>query len=404
MHLYIEPFSGVSGDMFLGALCALTGEYACIAALPEALGLEGARVEFEDVVKNGIRCRQVRIIDLQSTRADGPRSSGDHRHRPERRLGDLLEIIRRSGVAEGAKRIGRDILTRLAEAEAEIHGTPTHEVHFHEVGAVDSLLDVVGCAVLLDRLGVTQAYSDPVCTGFGTVQTGHGLLPIPAPATAALLRGMPIFKGDQPGERATPTGAAILRFLAPSFDPPALTTTAIGYGAGQQDFKVPNVLRLSLVEPPVAASPAQEILVVECNIDDEPAEFLGADLQDDLRACGAAEVFLTPTQMKKGRPGVKLTALVPSDRLDSVADWLLENTSTIGLRWHAAKRRELPRRSYRIDTPYGPVEVKEVTTPSGLRRIKIEYASIRRISRRLSASPARTEKMLTAFMDGRVGA
>lgn len=396
MYLYVEPFSGLSGDMFLGALCALSGEYRRIEALPQALGLEDARIHFENVLKNGIRCRQVRITDLAAGAAPGDTRPHHHRHGPERRLAGLLRIVDRSGISTGAKRISETILTSLAETEAEIHGVPVEAVHLHEVGAVDSLLDIVGCAVLLDLLGVTRTYSDPICTGFGAVHTEHGLLPIPAPATAALLRGMPTYKGDEPGERATPTGAAILRFLTPSFSPPPLTANAIGYGPGQRDFKAPNLLRLSLVAPPGSSAAAPSLVVVECNIDDTPGEFLGGDLQDDLRAWGAVDVFLTPTQMKKGRPGTLLTALVPPDRLEAVGDWLLEHTSTIGLRWYEVKRRELTRHGYRIDTALGPVDVKEVTTPSGSRRIKIEYESIRRVSRERGISLAQAQVELLA--------
>jgi uncharacterized protein (TIGR00299 family) protein len=396
MHLYVEPFSGISGDMFLGALCALSGEYRRIEALPRTLGLDDARIGFEDAVKNGIRCRLVRISDLDAGHAHV--HAARHRHGPGRRLGGLLRIVDRSEIRDGAKRISRQILTSLAEAEAEIHGVAIADVHFHEVGAVDSLLDIVGCALLLDLLDVKQTYCDPICTGFGSVWTQHGLLPVPAPATVALLRGMPTFKGDESGERATPTGAAILRFLAPSFRPPALTTHSIGYGAGEKDFKGPNVLRLSLVEPAASSSMGPNLWVVECNIDDMPAELLGADLQDDLRECGAADAFLTATQMKKGRPGTKLTALVPPDRLEAITDWLLENTSTIGLRWYQVQRRELPRRSLQIATPYGPIEAKEVTTPSGSRRLKIGYESIRRVSRERGIGLAQARAELLAFV------
>jgi uncharacterized protein (TIGR00299 family) protein len=400
MHLYVEPFSGVSGDMFLGGLCALSGEYRRIEELPRTLGLDDARIDFKDVVKSGIRCRQVCITDLGAGQAHA--RPGHHGHGPERRLGDLLEIVDRAAIRNGAKRISREILTSLAQAEAEIHGVSIQEVHFHEVGAVDSLLDIVGCAVLLDLLDIEQTYSDPICTGLGTVHARHGLLPVPAPATAALLRGMSTFKGDESGERATPTGAAILRFLAPSFSPPALIASVIGYGAGQKDFKAPNVLRLSLVEPAPSPSRAPTLWVVECNIDDAPGEFLGGDLQDDLRECGAADVYLTPTQMKKGRPGTQLTVLVPPDRLEVVTDWLLENTSTIGLRWYAVRRRELPRRLFQIDSPYGSIEVKEVTTPSGSRRIKLEYEAVRRVSRERGISLEQAQAALLACVSEKI--
>jgi hypothetical protein len=216
MDLYIEPFSGISGDMFLGALCALSGEYRRIEGLPAALGLEDARVELKDVVKQGIRCRRVCITDLAAAPARAAGEGVQRRH-PNRNLDGLLEIVDRSGIAAGAKRISREILTSLAEAEAEVHGVPVGQVHFHEVGAVDSLLDIVGCAVLLDLLAVRQSYSDPVCTGFGSVRTRHGPLPVPAPATAALLRGMPTFKGDEPPPSRATSPASGRRRRAPRF-------------------------------------------------------------------------------------------------------------------------------------------------------------------------------------------
>jgi uncharacterized protein (TIGR00299 family) protein len=372
MQLYVEPFSGVSGDMFLGALCALSGEYERVEALPAALGLERhARIEFADVSKNGIRCRQVRITDLEARGG----------HRPHRHLADLLGIFEGSSIGAGAKRIAREILTEVARVEAQVHGIAIEQVHFHEVGGLDSLLDIVASAVLIDRMGVERTYSEPVCTGFGSVQSEHGLLPVPAPATAALLRGMPTYRGGEPGERTTPTGAAILRYLKPAFDPPVLIAHAIGYGPGRKDFAAPNLLRLSRVEPADAASRGPTVGVIECNIDDAPAELFGGDLQDDLRARGAHDVFLTAVQMKKGRPGVQLTVLAPAGLIDAIATWLLENTSTIGVRWYEARRRELPRRNLLIETGYGPVEVKEVTTPAGAKRRKIEYECVRRVSR-----------------------
>ncbi len=389
MQLYIEPFSGLSGDMFLAALCALSGEHARIEGLPRALGLEQqARVEFVDTHKNGIHCRQVRITDLEA----------QHGHRPHRHLPDLLGMVEAAAISDGAKRISRAILTEIAQVEARVHGIPMDQVHFHEVGAVDSLLDIVGSALLLDLMGVERTYADPVCTGFGSVTTAHGLLPVPAPATAELLRDMPTYKGDEPGERTTPTGAAILRYLKPAFDPPPLITRAIGYGPGQKAFKAPNLLRLSRVEPAGADAGVTPIGVIECNIDDAPAEFLGGDLQDDLRQQGALDVFLTPVQMKKGRPGTQLTVLTPLGALDAIATWLLEHTSTIGVRCYQARRKALPRRDLRYDTRLGPVEVKEVTTPSGGKRIKIEYASIRRVSRARQISMAQAREELLALV------
>ena len=292
--LYIEPFSGLSGDMLLSALCSLTDAYDDIIALPGKLHLPDGKVEVQQLNKNGIVCKHVKIIDLNE--ADHSHShdhshdhdhsddhshdhdqSHDHHHHHDhshshhhdhghshhhhhahRHLKDILAIIDKGHIPAGAKEIAKEIFTIIGTSESRIHNMSLETIHFHEVSGVDSILDIVGCAVLIDRLGVEKTYSDPVCTGFGMVKTQHGMLPVPAPATADILQGMPTYKGDEKGEKVTPTGAAILKYLNPDFSPPVLQTQQIAYGPGQKDFVNPNVVRVSLLAPikkkPLASS------------------------------------------------------------------------------------------------------------------------------------------------------
>lgn len=377
--LYIEPFSGLSGDMMLGALCSLTDAYDRILELPETLALPDARIEIQEVNKNGIVCRHVKIIDLNS--GHHHHHDGHDHHHPHRHLKDINQIIVNSGISPAAKQIAQDIFLIIGESESRVHNVPLEKIHFHEVSGVDSILDIVGCAVLLDELQVVKTYSDPVCTGFGMVKTQHGLLPVPAPATADILQGIPSYKGDEEGERVTPTGAAILKYLQPEFQLPQMVARKIGYGPGQKDFTGPNVVRLSLVEASTEAK-IDTMYVIEANIDDSTAEYLGNDFQNQLLEHGATDFYFTPVQMKKGRPGLKITILASPGNLDMVKEFVLENTSTIGLRYYRVEKDRLPRKSYEVETKYGPVQVKEVTKPSGIKRHKIEYQSLLDISKK----------------------
>lgn len=267
--LYIEPFSGLSGDMFLSALCSLTDGQELLTSLPQRLQLPDGKVELRQVNKNGIVCQHVKVIDLNAPQHSHTHShshththththehahehahehSHEHAH-AHRHLRDILQLIDKGDLSEGARKIAREIFTLIGKSESKIHNMSLDRIHFHEVSGVDSILDIVGCAVLLDQLQVHQTYSDAVCTGHGMVRTQHGLLPVPAPATADLLQGMPTYKGDEAGEKITPTGAAILRYLQPDFSPPVFRTRQIAYGPGEKDFRYPNVVRISLVEP-----------------------------------------------------------------------------------------------------------------------------------------------------------
>lgn len=399
--LYIEPFSGLSGDMFLGALCGLLEAYDDLEELPQKLNLPDGRVEISSVEKNGIVCRHVNVVDLNeptnvhhdhghkhdeghshSHSHDHPQSHvhGSHEHR---HLSEIVELIDNADITDSARKISKEIFQLIGKAESEVHNIPIEKIHFHEISAVDSIIDIVGCAVLIDRLGSLTTYSEPVCVGHGMVDTQHGLLPIPAPATAKLLQGIPYYKGDEKGERVTPTGAAILKYLNPIFESPTLKIDRSAYGPGKKNFIGPNVLRLSLGTISQASS---AIYSLETNLDDSSSELLGSDFQAQLLEQGAIDFTLTQALMKKGRPGHLLSALASHEDLESVCDFILENTTAIGIRYYPVSRKILDRTEEAVSTEFGTIRVKTVTTPSGKERRKAEYEDLSRVAKKQGVS------------------
>ncbi|MCD6544634.1 MAG: nickel pincer cofactor biosynthesis protein LarC [Flavobacteriaceae bacterium] len=363
--ILIEAFSGLSGDMFLGALASLADAYDDLKRFPEMFDLPDAKIEISEVNKNGIVCKHVHVIDLNEEK--------DHHHR---HLSDILQIIENANITEKTKQIAKDIFTIIGRSESKIHNIPLEKIHFHEVSGVDSIIDVLGCAVLIDRLKITKTYATPVCTGFGFVNTQHGILPVPAPATADILLGIPNYTGEEKGEKVTPTGAAILKYLDPDFDVPVLKKKQIAYGPGMKDFKSPNVLRLSLCEE---SKQLKGTYVLETNIDDMSNEFLGNDFQNGLFKNGANDFFTSAIQMKKGRQGVLLSCSVAAKNIEKLSDYIFENTSTIGIRSHPVKVNRLEREIKEFLTSYGKINVKTVTTPSGRKKVKIEYDDLKKI-------------------------
>ncbi|NND15284.1 MAG: nickel pincer cofactor biosynthesis protein LarC [Eudoraea sp.] len=372
--LYLEPFSGISGDMLLGALCGLKGDYDTISKLPKKLNLNDAKVEVNVVRKNGINCKHVKVVDL------GGKESSHHR-----KLKEILEIIEKGNISDRAKEIARQIFTIIGESESRIHNIPLDEIHFHELSGVDSIIDIVGCAQLIDELNIKKTYSDPICTGYGSVKTQHGILPVPAPATADILRGLPTYKGNEEGERVTPTGAAILKFLDPNFDIPIYSVEKIAYGPGEKDFKGPNVLRANLIEV-TDTEQSDQIYVIESNLDDVSAELLGNDFQKELFQAGAIDFYFTSVQMKKGRPGQKISVLTDKKNINNVSNYIMEHTTSIGVRFYPVSRNILERNQYELDTKYGKIKVKEVLRPSGSRQIKIEHNSLKELSNKTGKS------------------
>ncbi len=399
--LKIEAFSGLSGDMFLGALAELTGAYDELSLLPVRLHLANVEVKISDMNKAGIACKHVKIIDHNIYDADshshhthigGPHHHHSHKpgdkpvkvqlrhthHGHHRHLADIEVLIDQGDIPDAVKLSAKKIFHLLGKAESKVHGVDISSLHFHEVGAIDSILDIVGTAFLLNKLKIDHVVATPVCTGHGFVMAEHGRMPIPAPATKELLLGIPTYVGKESGEMTTPTGAAILQFLNPSFTIPALIERQTGHGPGEKEFPHPNVLRLTLCES--AEKDHDDIVMVESNIDDMSSQLLGNDFQDSLFAVGALDFYYTQVIMKKGRPGIVISVFTTPAKEKSVSDFILENTSTIGVRSYSVSRHILKRLEKTMQTSLGDVRVKEVELPSGKKRITPEYESIKCIA------------------------
>lgn len=390
--LYIEPDSGISGDMFLGALAPLLGLEDALRALPSKLGLAGVCVDFDDVVRSTIRCRKaiVHVPDhhhgQDSSHAQDHRHSHSHTHTHDhghahRHYSDIKQLISNSDLSSGTKEIAQAIFRLLAEAEATMHGTEIDEVHFHEVGAEDSIVDVVGAALLLDALQPSKVYCKPVVVGSGFVKTAHGRLAVPAPATQFLLQGLPTRPGPIEKEMTTPTGAAILRYLQPDVSIPVLTVTSSGLGAGSRDLpSQPNALRISLCEE---QSPTGEsVQLLQTNLDTASGEVLGADLLTELLEQGALDAWLTPILMKKGRPAHKLEVLCASEAdANALSAHILRALPTLGVRRFNGSRMILERSASDVTTPFGKVQVKIHHLPDGSRRVVPEYESAKALAR-----------------------
>lgn len=370
MIAYIDCFSGISGDMTLGAMIGLGVPADWMAAAVADLPLKGFSLETSTVVRGGVRGHQVRVmVD------DG---------QPHRDYRGIRNLIENSALKPAVKRLAGDIFLRLAEAEAVVHGCPVDQVHFHEVGGVDAIVDIVGTALAADRLGITIVTANVPTVGYGTIMCSHGRLPVPAPATAELLKGVPVRSGESEGERVTPTGAAILTTLSRGYGPmPEMVVERIGYGAGEREFAdMPNLLRIVLGrETVMTASPDTETAVmVETCIDDMNPEIFGY-VMERLFEDGALDVFWVPVFMKKNRPGTMVSVLCTSSDKDAIIRRLLTETTTIGVRCHDVLRRVLARRHITVDTDFGPAPVKEVVgVDGGLRRIP-EYEFCRQIAR-----------------------
>ncbi len=341
---YLDCASGISGDMMLGALVDTGIDLAILNNAVASLGLRGVRLVAEEVRKKGFRATQVRV-----------EYEPEHVHR---HLDDILVLIDASQIGPKARETARRIFTRLAEAEAKVHGTAIEQVHFHEVGAADSIADVVGTAVGWDLLGVDQIVASPVPTGRGLIRIAHGECSIPAPATAELLQGIPLAQSSIAQELTTPTGAAILATLVEAFGPlPSMRISRIGYGAGQRELdEQPNLLRLFLGETLDQRS-EEQVWIVETNLDDISGELIGY-ATTRLWEAGALDVYLTPIQMKKNRPAVKLTVLCRASQLEALEAILFGETTTLGVRRWPVSRQVLVRQPHRVQTEWGPVEGK----------------------------------------------
>ena len=366
MLAYYDCFSGISGDMSLGALIDAGVDLATLRADLASLPVDHYTLSAEQLSDKGIAGTRF-SVDLDPT-AEQP-----HRH-----LADILSIIDRSTLSRHVKDRASAVFRRLAEAEARVHGEPVEHVHFHEVGAVDAIVDIVGTVRALEMLGVTQVYASPLPTGTGTVKTAHGVLPVPAPATLELLRSAnaPIVPSQAQAELVTPTGAALLTTLA-EFRQPPMRLRALGYGFGRKQLPWANCVRLWIGDADSGAS-TDRISVLEANIDDSTPELLGAAM-GRLLGAGALDVYFTPIQMKKNRPATKLTVLCGADQEQSLAATILRETTTLGVRIARAERLKADRWQQSVSTQWGEVRVK-VKEFAGRRTAAPEYDDCLRLA------------------------
>jgi len=389
--IYFDCFNGASGDMILGALIDAGVPVDAVRAALGSLAIDGYRVEADRVLRAGVSATKFRVIEGEPAAVPTAGNHSDHHHHhhhdddadhahahdhhghshehahshdhhhPHRSLPEIFRLIDRSALSPDGRDRARALFERLATAEAAIHQMPVDKVHLHEVGALDSIIDIVGAVYALDSLAADRIVVSPMNVGRGMVQSAHGVFPVPAPATVRLLGDAPMFSRGPEAELLTPTGALLLTSYADEFGQlPAMRVSATGYGAGDRDFRdTPNVLRVLVGESASDASHQghDRVVVVECEIDDMNPQLFGP-VMDQLYATGALEVFFVPVQMKKSRPGTLVSVLVPPSRREAVVDVLFRETTTIGVR-HAEWQREcLDREIVSVTTPHGDVRVK----------------------------------------------
>ncbi|HIQ05104.1 MAG TPA: nickel pincer cofactor biosynthesis protein LarC [Anaerolineae bacterium] len=371
---YFDCFAGVSGDMILGALVDIGLPVAFLEETVARLRLNTVHFEARQVQKYALTGTQVIVTAPPETH---------HRH-----LADIEALIEHASLPDPVRSQALAVFRRLAEAERQVHGVPLEKVHFHEVGALDAIVDVVGAVAGLHYLGVEQVYASPLPLGRGMIRVAHGPIPLPGPAVTALLGDVPVRGVDFEAETVTPTGAALLVTLTEQFGAiPEMTLRATGYGAGQRDLPIPNLLRLLLgdapVPPPVYHT--ETLSLIEANLDDMNPEWYGPLLNDCL-AAGALDAWLTPVQMKKGRPGILVSILTQPTEVDRLVALLLRDTTTLGVRLQEVKRHCLPRRQTTVQTPYGPVQVKWGEWSSGQWKAAPEHEDCLRLAKAAGVS------------------
>jgi pyridinium-3,5-bisthiocarboxylic acid mononucleotide nickel chelatase len=389
---WFDCFSGISGDMTLGALVSAGWPAGELQSLPGRLGLAGVRVGVKEVRRGPLAALQVEV-EVEAAQ------------QPHRHLRQVEEALVRADLPEAVRARSLAVFRRLAGAEAEVHGTSVEQVHFHEVGAADALVDVAGALLGLDYLGVTRVHASPPRLGRGSVRSEHGLIPVPAPATALLLRGAPVEIGEVESELTTPTGAALLATLVGDWGPPpAFRLELVGTGAGSRELAgQPNVLRVLIGEAqaPAAAGALRHrrVAVLETALDDENPQYVGA-LLPRLLAAGALDAMVVPSTMKKGRPGMWLVVVAEPDRADPLARLILAETTSLGVRVRHDERLELERRAEPVETPFGRILLKVASLPGGGERAVPEFESVREAAE-LAGRPLRevAEAALAAWRE-----
>ena len=389
--LYIECNMGAAGDMLLASLAELTGDVKACEDKLNSLGIPDVTYEFEKSVKCGIEGTHAHVI-VHGVEEDEhmhehehedhhehehEHAEHDHHHEHEHHhhhthMSDIESIINGLNVSDKVKADALAVYGLIAEAESRAHGKPVTDIHFHEVGTMDAVADITGVCVLLEQLAPDRIIVSPLATGYGQVRCAHGILPVPAPATAGIIEGIPTYSGDVEGELLTPTGAALLKHFAGSFGPrPVMTIEKTGYGMGRKDFAKANMLRTFIGSE---EGEGDKIIELKFNVDDMTGEETGY-ATGVLMENGALDVFTTPVFMKKNRPGILFTVLVKPEDKEKFARLIFENTTTIGIRYNAMDRFKLARREEKVMTKYGEIRVK-VSEGFGVTKAKPEYDDV----------------------------
>ena len=367
-ELYLDVSTGAAGDMISAALLELFPDRDAMVARLNAIGIPGVTFAAERAEKHSV------IGTHLAVRWNGEEEGdGDH-HSHHRHLADVTHIVSRLDLPETVKENVNAVYRSVAEAESAVHGEAVSEVHFHELGMMDAIADISAVCLMVHALGAERITASPVCTGYGEVRCAHGLLPVPAPATALLLKDLPSFAGDMEGELCTPTGAALVKHFAQTCGrQPLMTAERVGYGMGKKSFP-----KLSAVRA-VLGTTEETIIELSCNVDDMSPEAVGFAIEELLRL-GAPDAYYTPIGMKKNRPGVILTCLCREDQRDEMVRAIFRHTTTLGIRETLCRRYVLRRAERTVETPYGPVRVKRAEG-YGVEREKAEYDDLKRIAR-----------------------
>ena len=374
--LYFDCFSGASGDMILGALIDAGLPVDELRQALGSLAIGEYAMTTERVDRAGIAATKFRVREPQHHHG-GSTAGHSHTHRS---LAAIRTLINGSALSASGKARAISLFQRLGDTEAAIHQIPVDEVHLHEVGALDSIIDIVGSVFGLEWFGADQVSASPLNVGSGTVQCQHGTFPVPAPATAKLVEGVPIYSNGVPAELLTPTGALLITGYASSYGTiPPMTIDTIGYGAGERNpAGVPNVLRL-IVGESAASGSVERVVVIECEIDDMNPQIFGM-LMDRLYTAGALEVFYVPIQMKKNRPGTLVTTVAPPERREAMSQVLFRETTTIGLRYQELVRERLDREEVQVETPMGPVRFKVASRAGRVVNVAPEFDDCARLA------------------------
>ena len=388
--LYFDCSSGISGNMTLGALLEIVGDDNYLLNELKKLNVDGYRIEISNKVKNGITGKYVDVIledDIHDHEHEHEHHHGhshehehEHHHHAHRNLNDVKAIIDNSSIDEKSKELAKRIFLRVAKAESKVHNKPLEEVHFHEVGAIDSIVDIVGTAILINKINPDKIISSVVNDGYGFIECAHGTMAVPVPATSEIFASSNVkFRQiDVDTELVTPTGAAIIAELAQEFTTlPAMITEKIGWGAGYKDLKIPNVLKVYYGE---MEKENESIVVMETNVDDCSGEVL-AYTSEKLFENGALDVFYTPIFMKKGRPAYRLSVARKKEDMFKLQNIIFKETTTIGIRYRFEARTELGREMVEIDTKYGKIKAKKVTN-NGETYVYPEYESLKEIAQK----------------------